>query len=129
MHAKGKKENGKCELLSQAESGRSRKQKKIGYGERKLTQIKEVKTLVWGLELDEGLRFEAEVAGYADKAFVFVTKCDDKLCVTIKERVYDKVIGKHVPGGKEQWKYFETPEAAWQYISKLLKPPFEVYYY
>ena len=106
-----------------------RKSKKVGYGERKITQLKEIKTLVWGLDLDEGIRFEAEVPGYQEKCFVFVTKCDDKICVTTKEKILDKSLNQYVPGGKEQWKYFETPEAAWQYISKLLKPPLEAYYY
>lgn len=100
-----------------------------GYSERKITQIRELKTLLWGLDLDEGIRFTAEVPGYEKDAFVFVTKCDDKFCVNIKDQVLDDSSGEKVPGGKEQWKYFETAEAAWNYISKLLKHPFEAYYY
>ena len=99
------------------------------YSERKITQIKELKTLLWGLDLDEGIRFVADVAGFELGAFLFVTKCDDKLCVAIKERVLDKIANEYVPGAKEQWKYFETAAAAWQFISKYLKPPFEAYYY
>jgi hypothetical protein len=100
-----------------------------GYSERKITQIRELKTLLWGLDMDEGLRFTAEMPGYENGAFVFVTKCDDRLCVNIKERIKDPSTNEFVPGGKEQWKYFETPEAAWNYVTKLLKPPFEAYYY
>jgi hypothetical protein len=114
--------------LSQIESG-SKRRKKAGYGEKKITQLKELKMLVWGLDLDEGIRFIAKVPGYDDKCFVFVTKCDDKICVTTKERIYDKESKHYVPGGKELWKYFETPEAAWEYVSKLLETPVEAYYY
>jgi hypothetical protein len=100
-----------------------------GYSERKITQVRELKTLLWGLELDEGIRFVAEIPNYENGAFVFVTKCDDKFCVNIKEKVMDEATKEFVPGGKEQWKYFETAEAAWIYISKFLKPPFEAFYY
>jgi hypothetical protein len=103
--------------------------KTTGYSERKITQIRELKTLLWGLELDEGIRFVAEIPGYEKGAFVFVTKCDDKFCVNIKEKVMDEATKEFVPGGKEQWKYFEKAEAAWNYISKFLKPPFEAFYY
>ncbi|MHB1908963.1 MAG: hypothetical protein ACYCQJ_08860 [Nitrososphaerales archaeon] len=88
-----------------------------------------MKTLLWGIDLDEGIRFVAEVPGYKDKAFVFITRCEDKICITIRERIFDPALGEFVPGGKEQWKYFEVPEAAWQYVTKLLKTPFEAYYY
>ncbi|HXQ92628.1 MAG TPA: hypothetical protein VN739_06450 [Nitrososphaerales archaeon] len=100
-----------------------------GYSERKITQIRELKTLLWGMELDEGLRFTAEIPGYEKGAFVFVTKCDDKYCINVKERVVDEISKEMVPGGKEQWKYFETAEAAWNYLGKFLKPHFEAYYY
>ncbi len=99
------------------------------YSERKITQIRELKTLLWGLDLDEGIRFVADVPGFEKSAFVFVTKCDDKYCISVKEQTLDETTGEKVPGGKEQWKYFETAEAAWNYISKLLKHPFEVFYY
>src|SRR5271169_2846940 len=102
---------------------------KLGYSVRKITQIRELKTLLWGLELDVGLRFTAEISGYDKGAFVFVTKCDDKFCVNIKERVIDETTKELVPGGKEQWKYFEKAEAAWNYLGKFLKPHFEAYYY
>ncbi len=107
------------------------RKKSVGasYAERKITQVKELKTLLWGLDLDEGLRFVADVAGYENGAFFFVTKRDDKICIAIKNRVLDQIAKDYVPGEKEQWKYFETPEAAWQFISKYLKPPFEAYYY
>ena len=99
------------------------------YSERKITQTRELKNLLWGLDLDEGIRFETEFPGYQHGAFVFVTKCDDKYCVNIKERMLDESSNKFVPGGKEQWKYFETPDGAWTFVGKFLKPPFEAYYY
>lgn len=105
------------------------KSSKAGYEERKITQLKELKALLWGLDLDEGIRFVANVEGYPEPCFVFVTKCDDKICVTAKERVFDKALNHYVPGGKEQWKYFESAETAWQYIEKLLNPPIEAFYY
>jgi hypothetical protein len=100
-----------------------------GYSERKITQVREIKTLLWGLDLDEGIRFVADISGYEKGAFVFVTKCDDKYCINIKEKVLDETTKEFVPGGKERWKYFERAEAAWDYISKDLKPPFEAFYY
>lgn len=99
------------------------------YSERKITQIKELKTLLWGLDLDEGIRFVVDIAGFEHGAFLFVTKLDDKFCVAIKERVLDKTANDYVPGAKERWKYFEKAEAAWQFISRYIKPPFEAYYY
>jgi hypothetical protein len=99
------------------------------YSERKITQVREIKTLLWGLDLDEGIRFVANIPGYEKGAFVFITKCDDKYCINIKEKVLDEATKDYIPGGKEQWKYFETAEAAWNYVSKYLKPPFEAYYY
>lgn len=100
-----------------------------GYSERKITQLRELKTLFWSLDLDEGIRFVADVPGYEKGAFVFLTKCDDRFCINTKERVLDPATNQFVPGTKEQWKYFETAEAAWNYASKYLKPPIEAYYY
>lgn len=97
--------------------------------ERKITQLRELKTLVWGLDLDEGIRFSADVAGYDRGAFIFLNKSDDRFCVNIKERVLDPETNQLVPGHKEQWKYFETAETAWNFISKYLKSPIEAYYY
>ena len=100
-----------------------------GYSERKITQLRELKALLWGLDLDEGIRFVTDIPGYEKGAFVFLTKCDDRFCVNIKERVLDLGSNQFVPGGKEQWKYFEKAEAAWNYASKFLKSPVEAYYY
>jgi hypothetical protein len=103
--------------------------KPSGYSERKITQLRELKTIIWGLDLDEGIRFIVDLPGYKDGAFLFLTKGDDKYCVSLKERVLDEKGGQFVPGGKEQWKYFETAETAWAYVSKFLKTPIEAYYY
>ena len=99
------------------------------YTERKITQLRELKTLVWGLDLDEGIRFAADVTGYERGAFIFLNKSDDRFCVNIKERVLDPETNQLVPGHREQWKYFETAETAWNFISKYLKSPIEAYYY
>jgi hypothetical protein len=104
-------------------------EEKRGYEERKITQLKELKAIIWGLDLDEGVRFVADIPGYPEGAFVFITKCEDRICISMKERILDKSSNQYLPGAKEQWKYFETPEAAWQYTMKLLKQPFEAYYY
>ena len=103
--------------------------KSMGYNERRITQLRELKTIVWGLDLDEGIRFVVDMQGFKDGAFLFLTKSDDKYCVSIKERVYDERDQQFVPGDKDQWKYFETAETAWAYVSKLLKTPLEAYYY
>ncbi len=103
--------------------------KKPSYSERRISQVRELKTLIWALDLDEGIRFIADFLNYKDGAFVFITKCDDKFCVSIKERVFDKSLNEFVPGAKEQWKYFETAESAWNYVNKLLRMPLEAYYY
>lgn len=100
-----------------------------GYSERKITQLRELKTLIWGMDLDEGIRFVSDVPGYEKGVFIFVTKTDDRFCVNIKERLFDENSKQYVPGGREQWKYFEKAEAAWNYISKFLKSPIEAYYY
>lgn len=99
------------------------------YSERKITQMRELKTLFWGLDHDEGLRFVSDSAGYEKGAFVFVTKSEDRFCVNVRERILDEKSNQFIPGPKEQWKYFETPESAWNYTSKYLRTPLEVYYY
>ena len=99
------------------------------YAERKITQLRELKALFWGLDLDEGIRFIAEVPGYEKGAFIFLNKSDDMYCINIKERVLDPESNQLIPGEKEQWKYFETPETAWNYVSKYLKSPIEAFYY
>jgi hypothetical protein len=114
--------------LSQTEPKQSRKIKH-SYGERKITELNELKNLVWALDLDEGIRFVANVPGHQGKSFVFITKCDDKLCVSVKERILDKSLNQYVPGENGEWKYFETPESAWEYIRELLPSPIEAYYY
>lgn len=100
-----------------------------GYDERKITQLRELKTLLWSLDLDEGIRFIADVPGYKEGAFVFITKSNDQYCVSLRDKVMDEKINQVVPGGREQMKYFETAESLWNYVSKFLKPPFEAYYY
>ncbi len=109
--------------------GKSPGGEESGYSERKITQLRELKTLFWGLDLDEGIRFVAEVPGYEKGAFVFLTKCDVRFCINIKELVLDPTSNQYVPGSKEQWKYFETAEAAWNFANKYLKSPIEAYYY
>jgi hypothetical protein len=99
------------------------------YSERLITNIRELKTLVLGLDLDEGIRFVADIEGYEKGAFVFLTKCGEELCVSIKERVLDKSSRAYVPGAREEWKYFKTPEEAWAFIVKLVKEPIRAYYY
>ncbi len=99
------------------------------YSEKKIEHIKELKTLLWGLDLDEGIRLVAQYPTYENGAFIFLTKSDSQYCVNIKNRVVDDKSGVFVPGEKEQWKYFETAEDAWSFISKYLKTPLEAYYY
>jgi hypothetical protein len=91
--------------------------------------MNELKTVLWGLDLDEGIRFEADYPGRENGAFVFVTKCDEKYCVSIKDRTYDAILRKYVPGGREEWMYFDTVDEMWSFVSKLLKEPLEAYYY
>ena len=107
----------------------SKKAEKLGYSERKITQLRELKTIIWGLDLDEGIRFSIDYPGYKDGAFLFLTKCDDKYCASIREKVLDPSNNQYYPGGKEQWKYFETAESAWGFVGKFLKNPIEAFYY
>jgi hypothetical protein len=100
-----------------------------GYKERKITDLEELKLLISGLDLDEGIRFVAELPGYEHGAFVFITKSGGKFCANIKERVPDGPSGGYVPGKREEWKYFTKPHEAWNFVSKLLKPPIEAFYY
>ncbi len=99
------------------------------YSEKRISEINELRTLIFGLELDEGIRLVVSLPGYESGAFAFVTKCDDKYCISIREIVKDKETGKAVPGGKEEWKYFESGESVWEFVSKILKRPLEAYYY
>jgi hypothetical protein len=100
-----------------------------GYHERKITDLEQLKLLVSGLDLDEGIRFTAEIPGYENGAFVFLTRTGGKFCANIKEKVKDTKSGEYVPGTKEEWKYFTRPGEVWNFVSKLLNPPFEAYYY
>src|SRR5579871_81490 len=120
---------GEEEVKQQGQQTQARR--KHSYGERKITNIEELKTLVWGLDLDEGIRFIEEVPGRPGKSFVFITKCGEQICITTKERIFDRAMNKYVPGGHEEWKYFNTPEEAWKYIvgDLLKKSPIEAYYY
>jgi hypothetical protein len=99
------------------------------YSERKITQMKELKLLFWGLDLDEGIRVVADVPGYENGVFVFATRCGDKFCVSIRERIFDKEANDYYPGGREQWKYFEKADSAWQFFLKYVKQPVQAYYY
>lgn len=113
-------------MLNKARNGAS---ETPDYSERKITQLRELKTLFWSLDLDEGIRFVADVPGFEKGAFIFLNKSDDRFCVNFKERVFDPETKELVPGHKEQWKYFETAESAWNYVSKYLKSPIEAYYF
>jgi hypothetical protein len=114
--------------ISLSEAG-GKNSKYEGYHERKITDLEQLKLLVSGLDLDEGIRFLAELSGYDQGAFVFLTRTGGKFCANIKERVKDSKTGEYVPGKKEEWKYFMKPSEAWSFVSKLLKPPIEAYYY
>lgn len=102
-----------------------------GYSEKKITDLEELKLLISGLELDEGIRFVANFEGYKDGAFVFLSRCgdNDKFCANLKERVYDEASRSFVPGMREEWKYFDRPSEVWSYTKRILKPPVEAYYY
>jgi hypothetical protein len=115
--------------MSRSEPKQSIRKSKHSYGERKITNLDDLKNLVWALDLDEGIRFVSNSSRPQGKSFVFITKCEDKLCISIKERIFDRSLNQYVPGGKEEWKYFETPEEAWQFITGVLPTPLEAYYY
>lgn len=102
---------------------------RTGYSERRVTDLQELKALVWGLELDEGIRFVTQVPEYKDGAFVFLTKSGGRYVANIKERVFDQTLGNFIPGTQEHWTYFEKSYEVWNFVTKLLKPQFEAYYY
>ncbi|MDG6996142.1 MAG: hypothetical protein JRN52_09465 [Nitrososphaerota archaeon] len=102
---------------------------RIGYREKKITDLQELKLLVWGMELDEGIRFVADMPPYENGAFVFLTKSGGRFIANAKERVYDEASRNYIPGSKEEWKYFDKPHEVWNFVTKLLKPQFEAFYY
>ncbi|MCL4519271.1 MAG: hypothetical protein M1587_08755 [Thaumarchaeota archaeon] len=100
-----------------------------GYSEKKITDIQELKLLVWGMDLDEGIRFVTEIPGYKEGAYVFLTRSEGKFIANVKERVFDESSKNYLPGSKEEWKYFDRPNEAWSFVTKFLGPKFEVFYY
>lgn len=103
--------------------------KRMGYSEKRINDLQELKLLVWSLELDEGIRFVTEMPEYRDGAFVFLTKSGGRFVANIKERVFDETLGNYVPGSHEEWMYFDKAQDVWSFVTKLLKPQFEAFYY
>lgn len=75
------------------------------------------------LDADEGIRINSS------RRFTFVTKKGSKYTVNTTERVYNKSLKAHVPGGEETWFYTNDIEEALAKVLKEAEKPLKAYLY
>ena len=96
---------------------------KTRYTDRHIRGFPLLKTLIGALDLDEGIRIQGKVRGFARGGYIFVTKSRGRYCVNICEQLKDPRSGTYVPGGREEWYYFEGAVAVLRCIRPILKSP------
>jgi|GEM_PF-1645213 len=79
------------------------------------------------LDSDEGIRVSSVREG--SKCFTFVTKKGDKFTVNATEKVYDRSLKAHVPGGEETWFYTSDIEEALNKVMSEAEKPLRAYLY
>ena len=79
------------------------------------------------LDPDEGIRVNSVIDG--SKRFTFITKKDDRYTVNTAERVYDKLLKAHIPGGEETWFHTSEIEEVLTRVIKEAERPLRAYLY
>lgn len=96
---------------------------KTRYTDTRIHGFSRLETLVGALDIDEGIRIQGKVRGFARGGYVFVTKSRGRYCVNVCEQVLDTGSRKYIPGGREEWYYFDGAAAVLGYIRPIIKTP------
>ena len=97
--------------------------------ERRIRNIEDLKKVIKTIELDEGIRIYGEIPGFEHGGFIFITKTSNKYCVNICDRIYDRKLEDYIPGGKEDFFPFNTPEEVYEFIKTRISQPLIAWYY
>lgn len=96
------------------------------YKEKKIKSIREAMEV---LDPDSGIRLRTKLKRNNNEKFVFITRSGGRYVVNTADPVLDKSSGKEVPGGREDWLFFDTCEEAWQALNNLIIIPMEAWLY
>ncbi|MAH21929.1 MAG: hypothetical protein CMO12_03865 [Thaumarchaeota archaeon] len=96
---------------------------KTRYTDTRINGFSRLETLVRALDIDEGIRIQGKVRGFARGGYVFVTRSRRQFCVNVCEQVVDTGSGKYIPGGREEWYYFDDAAAVLRYIRPIIETP------
>jgi len=84
---------------------------------------------IQALDEDEGIRVEGNLENHENGGFVFVGYYRGSYCVNICDRVWSERLRKYVPGGKDEWYYFDAPRQAFDFALKEAKRPLRAWLY
>ncbi|MCS7142918.1 MAG: hypothetical protein NZ920_03875 [Aigarchaeota archaeon] len=97
--------------------------------ERQLRSWRELRRAIEGLEHDEGIRIEAPLKVLRRRSYVFISRSDGTYIVNRTERVYDRRLRGFVPGGKEEWAFFDDPAQLLLHINQNFRRPLKAWIY
>ncbi len=99
------------------------------YREHRVRSVKELRNLIDGLDLDEGIRIVGDLNGFLHGGFIFIVKSRGRYCVNFCDRLLDKKLGGYVPGGREEFHYAALPEEVWAIVKDKFASPLKAVTY
>ncbi len=99
------------------------------YSERPVRNEHDLLDFIQALDEDEGIRVEGNLENHENGGFVFVGYYRGSYCVNICDRVWSERLRKYVPGGKDEWYYFDAPRQAFDFALKEAKRPLRAWLY
>jgi hypothetical protein len=99
------------------------------YQERQMSNEKDLWDFIHALDEDEGIRVEGDLDNHIGGGFIFVGYYRGSYCVNICDRVWNEKLSKYVAGGKDEWYYYDTAEAAYKFTLKQARRPIRAWLY
>ncbi len=99
------------------------------YAERPIRTQRDLRDYIGALDEDEGVRIEGHSKEHANGGFVFVGTYRGSYCVNLCDKVWNSKLRKYLPGGNDEFLYFETANEAFDYVKKLARRPLRAWLY
>lgn len=99
------------------------------YSERPISHERDLFDFIKALDEDEGIRIDGNLKNHQNGGFIFVGIYRGSYCVNICDKVWSTKLRKHIPGGKDEWYYFDTAKQAFDFVMKEAKRPLRAWLY
>jgi len=99
------------------------------YSERPINNERDLLDFIEALDEDEGVRIEGNLRNHENGGFVFVGTYRGSYCVNICDKVWAPKLRQYVPGGRDEWYYFDKGKEAFRFVLKEAKRPLRAWLY